>query len=83
MGPNTGYLDTIHPWSITNPMGFVSKHGKSDLDNPTLREVMLSEHATEFKEAMTIVITALEKGNTWSPLLRSSLPQGANILSGT
>jgi hypothetical protein len=83
MDPNTGYMDTIHPWSVTNPMAFVSKHGKSDPDNPTLREAMLSEHATEFKEAMTTEITALEKGNTWSPLLRSSLPQGANVLPGT
>ena len=83
MDPNTGYLDTIHPWSVTNPMAFVSKPGRSDPDNPTLREAMLSEHASEFKEAMAIEITALEKGNTWSPLLRSSLPHGANVLPGT
>ena len=83
MEPSTGYLDTLHPWSISNPSAFALKPGKHDPDNPTLREARMSEYAEEFGTAMAEEITALEKGNTWTPMLRSSLPSGTNVLPGT
>ena len=83
MEPTTGYLDTVHPWSISNPSAFALKPGKPDPDNPTLREARMSEHADEFGKAMGEEIAALERGNTWTPMLRSSLPSGANVLPGT
>ena len=83
MDPNTAFLDTIHPWSVTHPMAFALSKGKSDPDNPTLREALMSNYAEEFTEAMATEIAALEKGNTWTPMLRSKLPATANVLPGT
>ena len=83
LDPNTGHLDAIHPWSITNPMAFALKKGKDDPDNPTLRAAMHGPHADEFTQAMGIEIAALEKGDTWTPMLRSSVPRGTNVLPGT
>jgi hypothetical protein len=82
MEPETGFLDTLHPWSIANPIAFAAKK-TSDPDNPTLKEAMRSKDASEFKEAMGIEITALEKNATWTRTLRSSLPPGSNVLPGT
>jgi hypothetical protein len=82
MEPETGFLDTMHPWAIANPIAFTA--GKtSDPDNPTLKEAMLSKDAAEYTEAMGIEVAALEKNGTWTPTLRSSLPNGANVLPGT
>jgi hypothetical protein len=82
MEPDTGFLDTLHPWAIANPIAFAV--GKtSDPDNPSLKEAMLSKNADEFSEAMGIEIAALEKNTTWTPMLRSSVPAGTNVLPGT
>jgi hypothetical protein len=82
MEPETGFLDTLHPWAIANPIAFAA--GKtSDPDNPTLKEAMLSKDAAEYTEAMGIEVAALEKNGTWTPTLRSSLPHEANVLPGT
>ena len=85
MDPNTGHLNMIHAWSITNPMAFaLKKEEKADLDNPTLRAAMLSPDADESMKAMGIEeIPALEKGDTWTPMLRSSYPHGTKVLPGT
>jgi hypothetical protein len=82
MEPDTGFLDTLHPWSIANPISFAARK-TSDPDNPSLKEAMLSKDAAEYTEAMGIEIAALEKNATWTPTLRSSLPKGANVLPGT
>jgi hypothetical protein len=82
MEPDTGLLDTLHPWAIANPIAFAVRK-TSDPDNPTLKEAMLSKDAAEFTEAMGIEIAALEKNKTWTPMLRSSLPNGTNVLPGT
>jgi hypothetical protein len=57
-----------------NPIAFAAKK-TSDPDNPTLKEAMLSPAASEFKEAIGIEITALEKKATWTKSLRPSLPR--------
>jgi hypothetical protein len=82
MEPETGFLDTLHPWAIANPIAF-SAGKTSDPDNPTLKEAMLSKDAAEYTEAMGIEVAALEKNGTWTPALRSSLPHEANVLPGT
>jgi hypothetical protein len=63
--PDTGFLDTPHLWSNANPFAFAAKTVSAP-DNPTLKGAMLSPAASEFKEAMGIEITALEKNATWT-----------------
>jgi hypothetical protein len=63
MESDTGFLDTLYPWSIANPIAFAAKK-TSDPDNPTIKEAMLSPASSEFKEAMGIEIIALEKNAT-------------------
>jgi hypothetical protein len=82
MEPDTGFLDTLHPWPVANPIAFAAKK-TSDPDNPTLKEAMLRTDTSEFRDAMGIETTALEKNATWTKALRSSFPTGSNILPGT
>jgi hypothetical protein len=49
MEPETGFLDTLHPWCIANPIAFAAKK-TSDPDHPTLKKAMISKDASEFKE---------------------------------
>jgi hypothetical protein len=53
MEPDTGFLDTLHPWPIANPIAFAAKK-TSDPDNPSLKEAMLRTDASELKKAMGI-----------------------------
>jgi hypothetical protein len=82
MEPETGFLDTLHQWSIANPIAFAAKK-TSEPDNPSLNEAMLSPDASKFKEAVGIEITTLEKNATRTKTLRFSLGSGSNVLPGT
>eukprot|EP00957_Ditylum_brightwellii_P166351 12663756-Ditylum_brightwellii.AAC.1 len=39
---------------------------KSDPDAPSFKEALSGDHATEFKEAMTKEVDALQKRRTWT-----------------
>jgi len=43
-------------------------------------EAMNGEHGDEYREAMSIEMTALQKAVTWSMMHRSQVPRGSNIL---
>ena len=51
---------------------------RSDL--PNCHEAMEGPHREQFKEAMQKEVDALEKHGTWQGTLRSSIPEGAEVV---
>ena len=56
---------------------------KYDPDTPNNKEVLSGPHKDKFLEAMSQEIENLEEHGTWNVIRRSSLPEGANVLSST
>ena len=54
-----------------------------DPDTPNFGQAMRSQYAEEFKAAMQSEIESLIKHGTWQGVLRSSLPEGANVIPST
>jgi len=46
-------------------------------------EAINGQHGDEYREAMSIDMTALQKAVTWSMMHRSQVSRGANILPQT
>ena len=53
---------------------------KKDPDSPTFMEAIHGEHGEEYREAMVIEMSALQKATTWKVVPRSQIPPGTNIL---
>ena len=54
-----------------------------DPDTPDIGHALSGPHREEFLEAMDKEIDELEGHETWNVMLRSSLPEGANVLPTT
>ena len=76
--PEEGFIDTSIP-DVSLRAFKASKKGKNP-DLPNHREAMEGPHREEFKKAMQKEIEALESHGTWQGTLRSSVPQGAEIV---
>ena len=76
--PEEGFIDTSIP-DVSLRAFKASKKGKNP-DLPNHREAMEGPHREEFKKAMQKEIEALEAHGTWQGTLRSSVPQGAEIV---
>ena len=55
----------------------------SDPDLPTLKESLTRPYSKEFWAAMDAEINSLENKGTWEVVLRSSIPTGTKVISGT
>ena len=81
--PVTGMPDD---WAMEAPnvIAWALKARKSnDPDTPTFGEAMRSQNREEFIKAMDLEVNDLVKHETWQTVLRSSLPEGANVIPGT
>jgi len=79
INPKTGLFENIDMNKIgTGDMFKASK--KSDPDTPTIKEVLCGLFKEEFIEAMVKEIQELEEHGTWIVMLRSKIPEGANII---
>ena len=68
---------------VQNEMSHLFKANKSDPDSPGIAEALKGPHSEAFLEAMKEEIRALEEHDTWTVTRRSSIPEGAKILTGT
>ena len=48
---------------------------KSDTDTSSFKEALSGDHATEFKEAMTKEVNALQKRRIWTLIPKFKLPE--------
>ena len=78
MDPEEGFVDTSIP-DLSMRAFKASKKGKNP-DLPNFREAMEGEHREEFKKAMEKEIRELEGHGTWRGIVRSSVPQNAEIV---
>ena len=76
--PEEGFIDTSIP-DVTLRAMKASKKGKNP-DLPNCCEAMEGPHREQFKEAMQKEVDALEKHGTWQGTLRSSIPEGAEVV---
>ena len=83
LDPDYGIFDNVPLNAFTYYPHIKKAAAKNDPDTPNFREALYGPLRDKFLEAMSQEIAELEEHGTWYVIRRSSLPEGANVLSST
>jgi len=83
MDPEFGIMDNIFPHAYSMVPHLMKASRQHDPDTPNLHQALSGDHRDDFLEAMSEEISQLEAHGTWTIVRRSSVPEGANIISST
>ncbi len=83
--PVTHFVDVIVPHlpGLTEGLFSARKKRRDNPDTPMYHQAMQGPHRAEFVKAMSKELDSITNAHAWTPILRTTMPDGACVVPGT